>query len=44
MNLDETCEMILHDTLAYLENSQMHIDQTTLETYNYYKNITEERM
>lgn len=44
MNLDETCVMILHDTLAYLENSQMHIDQTTLETYNYYKNITEERL
>lgn len=37
-NLDRAVLMILEDTLEYLQNSGSVIDQTTQETYCYYKN------
>lgn len=38
MDLDRAMLMILEDTLLYLQNSGSVIDQTTRETYEYYKN------
>lgn len=37
-DLDHAMLMILEDTLLYLQNSGSVIDQTTRETYEYYKN------
>jgi len=38
-NIDECLLMILSDSVEYLKNSGMQIDETTILTYEYYKNI-----
>lgn len=38
VELDSAVLMILEDTLSYLQSSGSVIDQTTQETYHYYKN------
>lgn len=38
-DLDQTLYQILDDTISYLKNTQGTFDQTTLDTYSYYKNI-----
>ena len=37
-NLDNGLFMILENTVSYLQNSDMKIDEMSLETYEYYKN------
>ena len=38
-DLDQTLYQILDDTISYLKKTQGTFDQTTLDTYSYYKNI-----
>lgn len=38
-DLDQAVLLILEDTLAYLQDSAVVIDQTTRETYNYYLKV-----
>lgn len=37
VDIDQAMLMILKDTLSYLESSQMEVDETTRETYEYYQ-------
>ncbi|MBO5209302.1 MAG: bis(5'-nucleosyl)-tetraphosphatase (symmetrical) YqeK [Lachnospiraceae bacterium] len=39
-DLDKTLLKILEDTLAYLQTTDDQIDDMTLKTYNYYRNIS----
>lgn len=40
-DLDECVYMILEDTITYLDESPDMVDETTIETYNFYKNKRE---
>lgn len=42
IDIDEALVMILHDTLEYLNSSNITVDSLTKKTYNYYKNLNHE--
>lgn len=39
VDIDEAVYEVLKDTVEYLKNKNANIDTTTIETYNYYKNL-----
>lgn len=42
-DLDLTVAIILRDTISYLNLTDSFIDQTTIDTYSYYRNVIKER-
>lgn len=42
-DIDRAIYMILGNSLSYLEKGEQKVDATTRETYEYYKNLMEER-
>lgn len=43
MALEKTIILIIENTLSYLKDSAKAIDPTTMETYNFYKKVIEEK-
>lgn len=41
IDIDKAIKVVLHDTIEYLKESGKPIDRTTVDTYNFYKNIVE---
>jgi hypothetical protein len=42
-DLNETCYMILKDMLLFLQSRSSKIDPTTMEAFNFYEEVHEER-
>lgn len=41
IDIDKAIKVVLHDTIEYLKESGKPIDRTTVDTYNFYKDIVE---
>ncbi|MGN0327522.1 MAG: bis(5'-nucleosyl)-tetraphosphatase (symmetrical) YqeK [Lachnospira sp.] len=41
IDVDKAIKVVLHDTIEYLKESGKPIDRTTVDTYNFYKDIVE---
>lgn len=41
IDIDKSIKVVLHDTIEYLKKSGKPIDRTTVDTYNFYKDIVE---
>ncbi|MDO5381810.1 MAG: bis(5'-nucleosyl)-tetraphosphatase (symmetrical) YqeK [Eubacteriales bacterium] len=39
IDIDKAIKVVLHDTIEYLKESGKPIDQTTVDTYNFYKDL-----
>lgn len=39
IDIDKAINVVLHDTIEYLKESGKPIDQTTVDTYNFYKDL-----